>query len=365
MKIGIVVLGGVDRSGEYRVVPCLLWFLERVARVHDVHVFALQQEPRRSRYELRGARVHNAGLRPRRLRTLAAILHEHRQAPFGLLHAFWAVPSGVVAALAGRLLQRPVLLHLGGGELVALPDIAYGERRTRRGRIWTDLALRGATRITAASDTMREQTAALGYDAQLVTLGVDLEAWPSAPVRRRDPGAPARLLHVGSINRVKDQGTLFRAAAALRDHGVAFCLDVVGEDTLRGEMQLMTRTLGISDRVRFHGFLPHRQLRPLVDRADLLLVSSRHEAGPLALLEAAVAGVPTVGTAVGHIRDWAPDAAVAVPPEDYRALAAETAALLADEGRRQRLALAAQARAIEEDADRTAERFLDIYRDVA
>ena len=35
--------------------------------------------------------------------------------------------------------------------------------------------------------------------------------------------------------------------------------------------------------------------------ADLFWLTSRHEAGPVAVLEAAVAGVPTVGTAVGQV----------------------------------------------------------------
>ena len=44
-----------------------------------------------------------------------------------------------------------------------------------------------------------------------------------------------------------------------------------------------------------------------------MIISSRHEAGPLAVLEAATVGVPTVGTAVGDIAEWAPSAALAVP----------------------------------------------------
>jgi glycosyltransferase involved in cell wall biosynthesis len=50
--------------------------------------------------------------------------------------------------------------------------------------------------------------------------------------------------------------------------------------------------------------MTQRQLRPIVEAADLMILSSCHEAGPLVMLEAAVAGVPTVGTAVGHIREW-------------------------------------------------------------
>jgi len=106
-------------------------------------------------------------------------------------------------------------------------------------------------------------------------------------------------------------------------------------------------------------------LRGLMDEADLLVVTSRHEAGPVVVLEAAVAGVPTVGTSVGHVADWAPYAAVAVPVGDAAALAREIAALATDESRRLRLARDAQRRATEIDADYTAAAFERLYRDVA
>jgi glycosyltransferase involved in cell wall biosynthesis len=82
------------------------------------------------------------------------------------------------------------------------------------------------------------------------------------------------------------------------------------------------------------------------------------------MLEAAVAGVPTVGTAVGHVAEWAPDAAVAVPVGDAAALAERTDLLLADDGRRLALAAAAQRRAVAEDADWTVGRVEAVYREV-
>jgi glycosyltransferase involved in cell wall biosynthesis len=71
--------------------------------------------------------------------------------------------------------------------------------------------------------------------------------------------------------------------------------------------------------------------------------------------------VPTVGTAVGHIADFAPDAALAVPVGDDVALADAIARLSDDEGLRLRLARAAQERAVSEDADFTAMRFRALY----
>jgi glycosyltransferase involved in cell wall biosynthesis len=99
----------------------------------------------------------------------------------------------------------------------------------------------------------------------------------------------------------------------------------------------------------------------LVEAADLMIHSSRHESGPIALLEAAVAGVPTVGTGVGHLCEWAPHAAAAVAVGNWSSLADAVGRLLEDEDLRERMAWMAQQRALCEDADYTAHCFLEIY----
>ena len=133
---------------------------------------------------------------------------------------------------------------------------------------------------------------------------------------------------------------------------------------LGGEVPREASALGLSWHVTFHGFLPGDALSPFYRRADLLVHSSRHEAGPLVVLEAAACGVPTVGTAVGHIRELAPVAALAVPVGDDAALAAGILALLADEPRRRAMGEAARSWARANDADATAAAFERIYADV-
>jgi glycosyltransferase involved in cell wall biosynthesis len=365
VRVALIVPGGVDRGGEERVIPALLWLIERISRRHDLHVFALYQEQAPARYELLGATVHVMGRRLSRARTLASLLRLHRRAPFDLLHAFWATPPGVLAVTVGRLIGRPAVLHLAGGELAACPEIEYGGLLRWRGGMWVQYAVRGATCVTAASSPMLESARRLRRDVQRVPLGVDLVRWPPRDPRPRDPSRPAQLLHVGSINRVKDHATLLHAAARLAGSGTAFHLHVVGEDTLGGVAQSLARDLGLAGWVTFHGFLPHRALRPLAETADVHVVTSRHEAGPVTLLEAAVLGIPTVGTSVGHVREWAPDAAVAVPVGDAAALASALGGLLRDEDARLRVARVAQARACRENADWTAEQILALYDRVA
>jgi len=361
MRIALVVPGGVDRSGEYRVIPALMALISRLALHDDVQVFALSQEVHAGEWELAGARIRNIGLGSTALRAVYTICSAHRSTPFNVVHSIWSGWCGLIAVTVGTILGIPSLIHIAGGELVSIPDIGYGGRLTWRGRFREALTLRAASVVTAASAPIIETLRELGLAARRVPLGVDLATWPPRDPVRRDQGRPARLIHVASLNRVKDQSTLIRALASLARLGLSFEMDVVGEDTLHGEIQSMAAQFGLSARIRFRGFLTQPQLRPLMEAADLMILSSRHEAGPVALLEAAVAGVPTVGTAVGHLAEWAPDAAVSVPVGDWAGLADAVGLLLQDEDLRVRIARAARQRALHEDADYTAECFQALY----
>lgn len=363
MKIAVVVPGGMDRTGEYRVIPVFLALVARLARQHEVHVFVLHQEVLPGTWPLRGATVHNIGEGWTRLRAIGAIRAEHRLAPFDVIHAIFSGACSLIAVTAAKWLRVPSLVHIAGGELVALHAIGYGGRRRWKGRLREAVTLRVTDAVTAASTPIVDALNALGIPARRIPLGTDVEAWPPLAPRRR--AAPkARLIHVASLNLVKDQATLLRALGALRDAGVDFVMDIVGVDTLTGRMQALACELDLAGHVRFLGFRTQRELRPLVVASDLLVMSSLHEAGPLVLLEAAVVGVPTVGTAVGHIAEWSPAAALAVAVGDWVGLAAAIQSVLVDEALRCRLADAAQRRALAEDADYTAQTFEALYREL-
>ena len=365
MKIALVVPGGVDRTGEYRVIPALLALIAHLSVQHEVHVFALRQEDRSSHWRLLGAHIHNIGTGNTRLKAIRAICAEHRSGAFQAVQSIWSGSPGLVAVSAARMLGIPSFVHVAGGELVAIREIRYGGRLSWKGRLREAAVLRAATVVTAASKVMIGALAQLGIAAKRLPLGVDLSLWPPREPMRRDTNKPARLIHAASLNRVKDQRTLLHALALVARWGLEFGIDMVGEDTLQGEIQALAWQLGLSRRVTFHGFLPQARLRPMVEAAHLMIISSRHEAGPLVVLEAGVVGVPTVGTAVGHIEEWAPHAAISVPVADSAALARAVANLLGHEDMRLDIAHGAWQRATREDADYTAQGFQQMYADLA
>jgi glycosyltransferase involved in cell wall biosynthesis len=280
-----------------------------------------------------------------------------RHGPFDVMHAFWANNPGFLAALAARRTSMPLVVSLGGGELVGLRDIEYGSQLLLRERLKVRWTMRTAARVTVASGPMEDLARGQGIVPTVVPLGVDAERFEE----RAAVGGPPRVLHVGSLNRVKDQATLLRAFRRVVDVIPDAHLDVVGEDVLGGVVQADCARQGLTSRVTFHGFLPSDATRAFFRRADVFVLSSLHEAGPLVVLEAAASGVPTVGTAVGHVRDFAPDRAVAVAVGDDGALAEGVLSLLDDEPRRWSMGAAVQRWAREHDADATAAAFEKIY----
>jgi glycosyltransferase involved in cell wall biosynthesis len=344
-----------------RVIPALVALIGRLAAEHDLQVFATHQDDAPGSWMLEGARVHNLGLPRTARRAAALIVREHRVQPFHVVHSFWAGWHGALAVGLAALLRVPSVVHVAGGELTALADIGYGGCRTWRGRMLERAVLRAATRVTCASQPIANLAADVGVEAQRLPLGVDLKRWPPRSPVRRPAGEPARLVHVASLNAVKDQPTLLHALRRLADSGRVFHADIIGEDTLGGRIQALAEDLGLSRRTRFHGFLTQRALRPFVEAAHVAILSSRHEAGPVALLEAAIAGVPTVGTAVGHLAEWSPHAALAVPCGDPVALAGAVATLLDNEDLRLSLGAAALRNAARDDADQTARAFNEVY----
>jgi glycosyltransferase involved in cell wall biosynthesis len=364
VKLALVVPGGVDASGTHRVIPSLLWLVERLARRHEVHVFALRQQHEPAEWNLLGARVHNVGWSGAwRRRLFACFAEEHRQAPFDVIHVVFG-GAGAYAAVLGWRHRVPMLLHLAGGELADLPAIGYGMRNTLRGRIALRVAFAGARVVTVATPFMRRLAERAGVHAGLVPLGVARDRWPVLAPRPRDPTRPARLLHIGDLRPVKDQRTLLEAVRLLLAQGVNLTLDIAGHDTTGGALQRSAAAAAVAHATRWHGLLDRAALRALVEESDLLVVTSRHEAGPVAVLEAAIAGVPTVGTAVGHIADWAPGAAVAVRVGDAAGLAREVGSLLADDPHRLAIAGVAQNLAATIDADHTAGCFERIYEEL-
>jgi glycosyltransferase involved in cell wall biosynthesis len=142
------------------------------------------------------------------------------------------------------------------------------------------------------------------------------------------------------LSEAKRQDLLIRAASRLAKAAPAVHLVLVGDGPERARLEGLVRTLGLADRVHFAGYQssPEQYLQIM----DVFALTSRSEGFPVSLLEAWVARLPVVCSAVGGIPDVVtPEAdGLLFPPDDESAFLACVTRLLTDRDLRARLAAA-------------------------
>lgn len=143
---------------------------------------------------------------------------------------------------------------------------------------------------------------------------------------------------VGRLAEVKRQDLLIRAVAKLRTTIPDVRLVLVGDGAERSRLEALAREVGLTGRAHFVGYQsrPEQYLRIMTAFA----LTSRSEGFPVALLEAWLAGVPAVCSAVGGIPGVLTHETdgLLFPYEDEAALISSLSRLLEDRALRARLA---------------------------
>jgi len=243
------------------------------------------------------------------------------QAP-DVVHVNLVDPASNAASLAAALGAAPTTatLHLSG-------DIGEGAGQEALAALYGGLS-ELLTPSEAGARQVRESLREPIGGVVVTCNGVDIPKRPHGPAGHRPPriGVHARL------TRQKGIDVLLEAVRELVHKGRRLELCVAGRG--RDEAALRRAASGLP--VRFLGWVtePRRFLAGL----DVFCQPSRHEALPLALLEAMAEGLPCVSTDVGDVRARLGHAVCLVPREDPRALAAALGRLLDDADGRSRLA---------------------------
>jgi len=137
---------------------------------------------------------------------------------------------------------------------------------------------------------------------------------------------PSRLFHIGfigSLSRLyKGLDVLLGAISLIADgRNSNLHVAIAGDGQYLEKMKRLAMQLRIQDRVRFLGQLPHgKPIFDFLDSIDLLVLPSRAEGLPRALLEAMARGCPCVATEIGGVDELLVPADM-VPCGDAKSLA--------------------------------------------
>lgn len=337
MNVGILLPGFSSDEDDWAI-PVQLNLVRDMAKDDNVRVIALRYPHRRDCYPIFGAEVHSLGVGAwtrgvRRLKlwweAIRLIRRLHKDRPFDVLHAMWADETGLIAGWAGRLLNIPVVVSVAGGELVGFEDIGYGLQNSRFSRWTVGQALSHASSIVVACEYARNLIPSAGYrlaqdKIHTISLGVDTNVFTPQP----ESQIPNRLIHVASLIGIKEQTTLLNAIALLDD----VTLDIIGTGSNETYLQTLVDELNVGKQVNFIGAVNHLDLPTYYRRAQLNLLTSRHEGLGMVTLEAGACGIPTISTDVGLLADYS-ELGMCVPVGDSKAVAQAIEALLNDSER--------------------------------
>jgi len=142
--------------------------------------------------------------------------------------------------------------------------------------------------------------------------------WPTGGDR------PIRCLYVSNAAMYKHQWMVVRAIAALRKHGQNLKLTLAGGGAGRAQ-QLLDDEIAVSDPSRsfieFLGFVPPKELPPLLASADLFVFASSCENMPNTLVEAMAVGLPIACSNRGPMPEVLAEGGVYFDPEDADSIA--------------------------------------------
>lgn len=170
------------------------------------------------------------------------------------------------------------------------------------------------------------------------------------------------LLWVGRLDPEKNPLLLVGILPLLDKAGLARQLVVCGDGSLRQPLEDALVEAGLADRVDFTGFITIDRLHTEYRRAHLLLHTSWTEGVPQVLFEGFAAGVPTVATDLGGVRESTRGAAHLVPPGDAQAMADRIELLVSDESVRTELIGRGLHLAGEHTSSRQLQRLVELFR---
>ncbi len=284
-----------------------------------------------------------------------------------ILHAHSGYRGGDQAMVALALRERfgiPVVYEVRGlFEAVWTADQRLAERSELYARrLAQETRILGEVDgVVAISGALADELVSRGIPRDKITIvpnGIDPAALGRLP--DRDPALRASLRlddrhvvgYLGNLDHWREGiDVLVSALGDLRERGRDdVVLLIVGDGTRRAEIEAHAHRLGLADRCRFTGRVPHEEVGQYYAQMDLFVNPRVDERAarlitPLKPYEAMALGIPVLVSDLPALREIVdpPRRGLVARPGDATSLATEIAGLLDDPGLRKRLGAAGQA----------------------
>ncbi|HEY9073444.1 MAG TPA: glycosyltransferase family 4 protein [Desulfobaccales bacterium] len=212
--------------------------------------------------------------------------------------AFFAVPCGPIGYWLNLRLGLPYVVSLRGGDVPGFePGMAPFHRLLT---VCRRAVLRRALAVVANAPGLADLSRQTDpFSVRVIPNGVDVDFFrpPNEPQGfLREPFA---FLFAGRFHAQKNLFFLLDRFKELQQASDRpFCLHLVGDGPLKGDLQHYAANLGLQDRLIWHGWLDKESLRRVYQSADCFINPSLYEGMPNTVLEAMASGLPVVASRI-------------------------------------------------------------------
>jgi phosphatidylinositol alpha-1,6-mannosyltransferase len=387
----LIMASTFPRSLEDTMSPFVLHFAKELAKTNDVAVLAPHDKGAKFKEVMEGVAVYRFPYGLPRFETLAyrgGMVNRFRESWLAKLElpiflaaeclwalaliwrkhvqvvsAHWLFPQGLVAVALRRFTNAKVVVTTHGGDVAILQHRKY--RFLRRVFQRSD----AVTFVSATNLRNAQEWLKLGHSANLKVLPMGIylpHQLSNAPYSGR------KILFIGRLVAIKGLDTLLRAMALAKQEGLAFHLDVLGDGPLRSVWEALVDSLGLSNRVIFHGHTDgERKLQFLAEAAVVVVPSIRDQYGyeeglPVVALEAMSYSRVLIVTDTGSMPEVVENgtSGIVIPPGDPAALSAQLVRVSRNPDFASHLQAGARAKAEEYSWGKIGERFAAIVAEL-
>jgi glycosyltransferase involved in cell wall biosynthesis len=168
-------------------------------------------------------------------------------------------------------------------------------------RILARIIMRSATIILPVSNYLKKYIQPYAPQArfEVVSNIVDSSMFKSTNAVIKDKDEQKLILTVGRLDPAKGTSYLLEALSLLKTIRKDFFLNIIGDGSIRKELEQKAKSLELDDFVQFHGIKLKSQVAGFMSKCDFFVLPSLFETFGCVIIEAMACGKPVVATNIG------------------------------------------------------------------
>ena len=221
-----------------------------------------------------------------------------------LIHAHWAIPTGLMGVFAGTLMKKPLIVTIHGS------DLRMAMNRSFLLKLFLYVCQK-ACHIICVSDVQKKEIEQLGIGSEKISvfpMCIDEDFLESG--KNRKGGLNRRsfiILSNRNLLPIYNVRLLIRAIPIVLQEEPNTQFFIVGDGPERDHLEEEAKKLHVTSCVQFLGRVPHEEMPNLLTQADIYVSTSLYDGTSVSLLEAMACGAFPIVTDILSNQEWISD----------------------------------------------------------